>query len=586
MERFVADRPDAALVAVDFPRLKGLHVGELIRRTEQGGRIPMLAIDKGHLGKAKGVAAVLRLKPDAYIGDPLKPNELVSKLDALLVGGRLEASSAVGIHVTLGRPPVAAGDLKGRPLPSLMHSLFRLERYGVLLVVSGDLVRRVFYVAGRPVAYDSTARQDSFPALLVDRREISEEMAEKVLSFAGLGDTMGVALKKSQVPLQGEGLLQKLREYTGGKIAQMIGMRSGRYAFYAGAEFAEEIRTVDIPALAPILDGARRSYPVQIFARSLRPFLSHFPKRAPRFAADLSSLGLSPNDLKIAMEMDGRILLADLLVRGDLRRSVSLLWFLTLTEEVVYPPVADSSAAAPPGANPGAVNKRRPMPKEMLQKLRQESVKIIAGSYLQVLGLDIAADTQDVERAYKERTAQFHPDVFSEYDTSEISDLLQSVNEKLLASYRVLSVEEKRKGYLQYLLSRLDVGRTAGVNLDAEIALRRGEAALRRKDPQTALRAFEEAVSRNPREPEYYCHLAWATYLAVPGRPRERSRSALPLLRKALALNPYLERAAIISAIIEGEAGDVAGARKRLLKVLEQNPDSKLAKAALRKVGR
>jgi tetratricopeptide (TPR) repeat protein len=159
------------------------------------------------------------------------------------------------------------------------------------------------------------------------------------------------------------------------------------------------------------------------------------------------------------------------------------------------------------------------------------------------------------------------------------------VQDRLSAAYRVLSVEEKRKGYLQYLMSRMDVGRTA-VNVDAEIILRRGESALKRKDYRQALQLFEEAVSINPREPEYYSYLAWATYLAGTGPREERAKAAQKVLKRALSLNAYLERAIIISAIIDSEQEDASAARKKLLKVLELNPNSQLAKAALRKVGR
>ena len=116
--------------------------------------------------------------------------------------------------------------------------------------------------------------------------------------------------------------------------------------------------------------------------------------------------------------------------------------------------------------------------------------------------------------------------------------------------------------------------------------LRLGEAALKRKQYRSALIHFEEAVTLNPQEPEYYSYLAWVTFLAGVGPKEDRARAAQKVLRKALSLNPYLERALIISAIIDSEMNDGSVARKKLLKVLELNPNSQLAKAALRKVGR
>jgi tetratricopeptide (TPR) repeat protein len=327
---------------------------------------------------------------------------------------------------------------------------------------------------------------------------------------------------------------------------------------------------------------------VKVFAQPLREHLGSFPYRTPEFGKELSALGLDTSDLKIAMQMNGRIPLKDLLAhgRGELGVAYSLIWFLNLTGTVKFSntPVASSDTQTYAAPEQIAARKRKAMPPETLTELRDAAVKIITGSYFKVLGLDIAADTEAVERAYQQVAAKFHPDSYPEFDTSEIRDLLDSVQDKLAASYRVLSVEDKRKAYLQYLLSRLDVGRSVGINVEAEIALKRGESALKRKDLTSAIKAFEEAVSLNPREPEYYSHLAWATYLGGAGDPKARAKSALKLLKKALGLNPYLERAIVISAIIEGETGDASGARKKLLRVLELNPSSQLAKAALHKV--
>jgi CheY-like chemotaxis protein len=591
LELFVSTPQEAVIVAVDLPKLDGGHLGQLVRGQDRGSRIPIIAIDKGHLGKAKGVGAILDIKANAYIADPLKPNELTAKLSQLLQAlVNAEQIAQTGLEVLLGRPPVASGELRGYPLPALICSFCRVRRDGVLVVAHRELTRRVFFVQGVPVNYDSTSRQDSLPQFLLERGDLTEEQSEAVQGALGKGVRIGTALADAGVSLSGEGLLQKLRDYTREKVSQVVGMRQGRYAFHGGNEFASEVASVEIPALAPILEGARRTFPLKVFAQALQKQQDSFPLRTSEFGRDLSALGLNTADLKIAMQINGRLVLKDLLAhgRGELPEAYSLVWFLQLTGTVAFSATPQSSGAdlAYVEADKIAPKKRKPLPPELVAELRDAAVKIITGSYFKVLGLDIAADTEAVERAYHDVARKFHPDSYPEFDTSEIRDLLDSVLDKLAASYRVLSIEEKRKSYLQYLLSKLDVGRSVGVNVDAEIALKRGESALKRKDWPTALRAFEEAVALNPREAEYYTHLAWATYLAGSGDQKARAKAALKLLKKVSGANPYMERAIVISAIIEGETGDLPTARKKLLKVLELNPNAQLAKAALLKVGR
>jgi CheY-like chemotaxis protein/tetratricopeptide (TPR) repeat protein len=590
MEHFVADSPDAVVLAVDLPRLGGAHVGQLIRNHSQGGRVPIVAIDKGHLGRARGVTAVLDLKVSAYIHDPLKPGELASKLDAL-VSAVQELEPATGIQAMLSRQAVVAGDLRGYPLPQVLHVIYRQRRDGVLVVAYRDLTRRVFFARGGAVNYDSTARQDALPGFLLERGVATEEQANQLVQSLGSGLRIGAALADAGVEAVGEELLQLLRDYTRDRLAQMIGMREGRFAFYAGDEFQREVATVEIPALAPLLDGARRAIPLKVLAIPLSKHLGEYPVRSQEFSKDLPVLGLNTDDLKIAMQINGRIELRELLAhgRGDLREGYSLLWFLQLTGGVTFSPTPVAAEGEVLSVTPDVIarRKRKQLPPHLETSLREGAVKILTSSYFHSLGLDIAADMEAVERAYHETAMKFHPDTYAVYDLSELKDLLDSVQEKLSASYRVLSVEDKRKAYLQYLVSKLDMGgRANAINVDAEILIRRGENYLRKKDFRMALQLFEEAVALNPREPEYYSYLAWATYHAALGPLQERAKAAQRVLKKALSLNAYLERAQIISAIIDSDLGDAPTARKKLLKVLELNPNSRLAKAALRKVGR
>ncbi len=590
LEHFVAGNPDVVVLGVDLPRLEGGHVGQLIRNHSQGGRVPIIAIDKGHLGKARGVAAVLGLKVNAYVQDPLEPGELVAKVDELVRAAEAVAPTE-GIDAMLARPAVTTGELKGYPLPELVHLLYRQRRNGVLVVAYRDLTRRVFFARGGAVNYDSSARQDALPSFLLERGIVTEAQAEIVVQALGSGLRIGAALADAGVEAAGEELLEILRDYTRDRLAQVVGMREGRFAFYAGEEFQQEVATVEIPALAPVLEGARRAIPLRVLAAPLRRHLGEFPVRSPEFGKDLPALGLDTDDLKIAMQINGRLLLRDLLAhgRGDLRRGYSLLWFLKLTGGVTFSaaPVATEGAALSAGPDVIAPRKRKALPAELAASLREGAVKIITSSYFHSLGLDIAADMEAVKRAYHETAMKFHPDNYAEFDLSDLEDLLDSVQEKLTASYRVLSAEDKRNAYLQYLLSKLDVGgRVSAINPEAEVLIRRGESYLKRKDYRMALQLFEEAVALNPREPEYYSYLAWATYHAALGPLKDRAKEAQKVLKRALSLNPYLERAQIISAIIDNDLEDATSARKKLLKVLELNPNSKLAKAALRKVGR
>ncbi|MCY1041336.1 response regulator [Corallococcus sp. bb12-1] len=588
LEHFSADNPDVVVLGVDLPRVEGQHVVHLIRGHSQGGRVPIVAIDKGHLGRARGVGSVLDLKVNAYIPDPLKPGELVPRLESLVKAA--QAQVLTGLSATLSRPAVAAGDLKAWPLPALLHSLYRLRRDGVLVVAHRDLCRRVYFLRGGPVNFDASAKQDALPRFLRERKVLTEAQEPAVVESLASGLRIGAALADVGAEAVGEELLSLLRDFTRDRLGRVLAMREGRFAFYAGDEFSSEVAVVDQPALAPLLEAARQRMPLRVVAAALRAHLNEYPVRSADFGRDLQAMALDTEDIKLAMQVNGRIVLKDLLAHGraELRAAYTLMWFLRLTGGVTFSPVPVASGtdvlstAAPDVIAP---RKRKTLPAETAASLREEAVRIITRSYFGGLGLHIAADKEAVERAYHETAMRFHPDTYAEFDISDLKDLLDQVQEKLSASYRVLSVDEKRRAYLQYFFSRQEVvGRATAINVDAEIALRRGESALKRGDYRTAIQGFQEAVALNEHEPEYYSYLAWALYRGSVGSLMQRALAARKVLKRALTLDPYLERAQIIAAIIEIDLDDAPLARKKLMKVLELNPYSVLARAALQKV--
>jgi tetratricopeptide (TPR) repeat protein len=589
LEEFISFGPDAAVVAVDFPLTDGGHLAHQITAWRRSAPVPVVAIDKAHLGAPTGVAAILELGVNAYVADPLKGTELLAKLGSLLAAASAR-DAPKGLQLTLSRSPLLTGNLKDGSLSGVLHSMYRLGRDGILVITSQKSTRRIFFREGVPVNCDSSSRRESLLHYLKQSGLLSAEQEERVLSLLANGALIGAAIAGAGIAIEAEELLSRAREHVRRRVAQLVGMASGGYAFYAGSEFLSEVETFKIAPLVPILQGARQAFPLKYFSAALRPKLDKYPVRSASFAADVPDLGLEPTELSLVMHLDGTASLREVLAHGrlDLRLSSSLMWWLTLTGDVEFrdEPAVGAGQSEPMPIEAAPVRRRKPMPEETLTELQESAVKILTGSYFGALGLDIAADAEAVEKAYRDMSAKFHPDSYAEFDASSIAGLLADVQEKLSAAHKVLSVDDKRRSYLEYLLTRLESGRTQPVNVDAEIALRRGLNALSKQDFRSAVQHFEEATRLNPREPEYYCCLAWANYRLRSGERSERAKEAKRLLKKALALDSTSLRAETLYAIVEGEVGEVPAARQRLLTVLRNHPDLQIAKAALRAVGK
>ena len=161
-----------------------------------------------------------------------------------------------GVRAMLSRPAVVSGDLKGFPLPALLVSLHRMRRDGVLVVAYRDLTRRVFFARGGAVNYDSSARQDALPSYLLQRQVLTEAQAERWCRRWARGCASARRWRRRAWRRRARSCCSCCATTRRDRLAQVIGMREGRYAFYPGDEFQAEVATVETPALAP--DAGRR----------------------------------------------------------------------------------------------------------------------------------------------------------------------------------------------------------------------------------------------------------------------------------------------------------------------------------------
>jgi tetratricopeptide (TPR) repeat protein len=126
--------------------------------------------------------------------------------------------------------------------------------------------------------------------------------------------------------------------------------------------------------------------------------------------------------------------------------------------------------------------------------------------------------------------------------------------------------------------------RSPGIVMDAEIALKRGERALRARRVAEAATAFQEAVRHNPREPEYLAMLGFAA-LHDPALPApQRAEAATRNARAALELDAGHLRAMVVRALAEDLAGDREAARAAAAEAVRAHPYSDLAKRVQLKV--
>jgi len=590
-ESFAAEWPAAVVMAADLPDAEGRKLVERLRAADP--QLLLVVTDKAHLGRALGIHEVLGLRANAYVADPTS-GELLERLRTLFAQSASSRSAPAPGSVAriCERPPSEQGDVRQGEIAPLLLGLWRAGADGILEVEGRSSTRRLFLLRGNPVAFESDLREDRLGRWLVASGNLSEAQYRSALDVLAVGKlSEGAALVAAGAIGAGLPLKTAMRAHLCAMVSSVTGEREGRFRFHPGSEFEREVATVEVPALAPVLDGVRAALPARHFADALRAHLGAYPARTADFARLVPSMALGSSDLRLALGLDGHSTTRAFLEarRTDLRDALSLLWFLERAGALSFHEAPLEKAPYPYAASAGPARRQKPLPEERAEELRQAALRVLPGSYFQALGVDIAADIEEVERAYHEAATRFHPDGYVEFDVGPLEDLLAQVQEKLNAAYRVLSNEDKRRAYLSFLLSRAaaETGRRRPeVVPEAEVALKRGERALRARRPGDAAGFFREASERNPREPEYAALLAFAT-LVDRSLPRlERARAAARHARRALDLDPGCVRAQAFLALAEEAGGNVSEARRQALATLETAPWSTVARQVLRRLNR
>jgi DNA-binding response OmpR family regulator/tetratricopeptide (TPR) repeat protein len=580
-ELFAARRPEVVVLAADLPGAEPLAQ----RLRAAAPRVLVVVADRAHLGKPRGLTALVPLKANAYVADPTH-RELVEKVQQLVAQSAHARPAPAGLALVLSRTPAGAGEVGPGVVARLLHQLWRALQDGALVLDGGGPERRVLLRRGVPVACLSDDPAESLLGWLAEGGRVDAAQKAAALDGMASGLSPGAALIAAGVLEPGEPLHAALRAHAKALLVRALAQKEGRWRFHAGDEHLAQLQPVDLLPLPVLLEGARAGIPLKHLAEALRAVQDAYPVRTGELQQILPAAALSSADLRLALALDGRTRTRDFLDarKADLKDAISLLWFLSLVGAVAFqeaPVAADAYGAAPPP-------RRRPLPPERADAIRQAALRILPGTYLHALGVDLAAGDAEIEAAYRDVASRFHPDGFAEYEVGDLADLLASVQDKVSAAYRVLGNADKRRSYLSFLLVRAELGgqRRPGVDLDAEIALRRGERALRERRNAAAVSALREAVERNPREPEYAAMLAFASLHDPTLPPSARAGEARRWARKALALAPDHPRAVAAAALAEEAAGDLAEARRALLAALKVHPRSEPLRRVLQRVNR
>ena len=583
-ERYAAQRPVAVVLAADFADGGAAALATRLRAADP--RVLVVAVDKEHLGKARGLQAVLPLKANAYVANPTK-RELVDKIQHLVSQSAGARAALRGAALVLSRAPSRAATLKPGALARALHQIWRALSEGILVLDEGGTERRIFFVRGVPAAFQSGDPLEGLVGWLAASGRLDEAQRTHALEAMASGLSPGAALIAAGVLEPGEPLQTALRAHLEAMVRRVIAAREGRWRFHPGAEFSSEVHAVEVLPLQLLLEGGRAGPPGEALRRRPQGRDGRPPgpdRGVPAAPPGVRALVAGPPARALPRGARDHARVARRAAEGLQGGAVAALVPVARVGGRL-PRRAGGGGAVREGAARAGGSRSPPTAPTPCARWRSGSSPAPTSTRSASTSPRTSAE---VERAYQEVASRFHPDTFAEYDVGELEDLLSAVQDKVTAAHRVLSSTEKRRAYLSFLILKLELtgARRPGIVMDAEIAMKRGERALLARRNSEAVQALRAAVDGNPKEPEYHAMLGFAE-LHDPVLPRAaRAQEARRSARRALALEADHPRAIAVLALAEEAAGDVAEGRRVVLAGLKAHPANEVLRRVLHRLNR
>jgi DNA-binding response OmpR family regulator/tetratricopeptide (TPR) repeat protein len=535
LERLETAKPSLILLDVLLPRRDGFEVLESLRaRSDPGTHVPVLMMTGCRVTPQYKERAA-SLGASAILAKPVPLDTLLARVrEQLKEAPPRVASAGRKAAGTAARKPAARKPARGKAepmrgsfrelgFPHLLHHLHGLRATGVLMLSNGKKRKAVQMRDGYPVAVKSNLMTECLGNLLVKRGVIDEAALQESLRRVKEGEGLqGQILVAMQVFSEDE-LVRVLREQAEQKLFEVFTWRRGQFQFEIGGRLkrGSELALEESPANL-ILRGVRDYMPMEQVDAFLQQRADRFLVAGENPFYRHQDIDLDDAERKLLAGLGAGRPLAPLLRKKDegLRRT---LFGLIATEMIDLREGASGQKAAPDGT-PAAAKPAAPDPgrdRELRTELAARAERLRGMSYYEMLGVSPETEPPEISAAFDEQARQFHPDRFATASSAvrqladQVHQLIARAHETLVDPKRRREYEVERKRGERQAAQRAE-GRRA---LDAEIEFQKGEANLRSRDYEIALRYFGEALSKYPEEGEYHAHYGWCLHLCHPDDP-------------------------------------------------------------------
>lgn len=429
---------DAVVVDMLLPKKMGAELLTEINETEGLQNLKKICMS-GVYKDAQDVERLCHLHQlEGYLTKPFELAELL----ALLKGEEFQKSEA----------PLSKGDLKQSPLERLFFQSYCAAFTGSLDLEWEESSRRIYFLNGHPVSASSSALSENLGSFLVQeayisedqRDEISRKMAEESIYFGEALLSLGY-LEKAE-------LYQALRQHTYKILTHCFSTRGGQFQFKVLEELPSHLPHIEFNPFLLMLESQRKQISAAALEALFQIKAEDFPHREPRFFQCLALFAPGEELLKKFQTWSGSESLSQWFKRIELQEREKAQRILYLAESLKILHWKSEPQNDLPDTRSFQFDQEReresaaanPQTEAQIRELYMDALN---QNYFELLGVAEDSSTEEIDKQYRDRRYQSHPDRYESGLAPEAKRILQDYLTRLDKAYQCLSDHNRRKAY-------------------------------------------------------------------------------------------------------------------------------------------
>ncbi len=557
-------------IIMDCQYKGSLAIMEAIRSSVDKDIMPYILL-VGNIQELKAIKNQLTIRnyPDDISLKNIHPACIVNQLNFVI-----KSSEEIKKEAQMGSKEVIKGELKTSSYGKLIFNLYEANFTGKLLIESLSEKAVIKFFDGKPVEVKFNKIQFTLGRILLKKGLLSEENYLKSLDImVKEGKRHGDALISLNL-LKPSDIADAIREQFYEKLAYFFSKEQGDYLIVKEEPEVFNFSYPKIDIYHLIYDGIKRYAPIGLLMNRYIDFKENYIAIKDKFTLLKDKIpfdNLEKEMLDYLSEPKRFIEILEQFAK-DYNTVFRVIETLISFDMISFAENLDMAKEISSWANPKMI--------EIKESIMKDYVDLKEKNYYEILGISFDADEKEIKKRYLELAKKYHPDRYSHIPLTR--DLLTKINETfqiVQTAYNVLSNKSSRESYDQTIKSPIIkemMEKTENI-VNAEIAFKKGEFFLKRRDYKNAHLHLKEAVKLYDKEPEYLVSYAIASIFLKNSEEDGYFKEARKALEKAVYINPYYEKSYYYLGILNKLEGRSEEAKLCFKKVLNINPDNKEA---------